>query len=166
MLIGSLSACQHGWGRCDDSAQMNADLQAALKSLPHGPSFRFIDELLSLDPGVEAVGIYRVRGDEAFLEGHFPGNPMMPGVILIEAIAQLGGVVVQTDPEHPAMSDLRLTGVRAAKILGAAVPGEVLEIRVKVDGRLGGLVQVEGQVSGSNGVLATAKVTLSGTLAG
>lgn len=145
---------------------MNADLQAALKSLPHGPSFRFIDELLSLDPGVEAVGTYRVRGDEAFLEGHFPGNPMMPGVILIEAVAQLGGVVIQTDPEHPAMADLRLTGVRAAKILGAAVPGEVLEIRVKVDGRLGGLVQVEGQVIGSNGVLSTAKVTLSGTLPG
>ena len=91
---------------------------------------------------------------------------MMPGVILIEAIAQLGGVVIQTDPEHPAMADLRLTGVRAAKILGAAVPGEVLEIRVKVDGRLGGLAQVEGQVSGSNGVLSTAKVTLSGTLPG
>ena len=145
---------------------MNADLQAALKSLPHGPSFRFIDELLSLDPGVEAVGTDRVRGDEGFLEGHFPGNPMMPGVILIEAVAQLGGVVIQTDPEHPAMADLRLTGVRAAKILGAAVPGEVLEIRVKVDGRLGGLVQVEGQVRGSNGVLSTAKVTLSGTLPG
>src|SRR5665647_1339587 len=102
---------------------MNTDLQRALLALPHGPSFRFLDELLSLSPGREACGLYRVRGDEAFLPGHFPGNPMMPGVILIEAIAQLGGVVVQTDPELPAMSDLRLTGVRAAKILGAAVPG-------------------------------------------
>lgn len=87
---------------------------------------------------------------------------MMPGVILIEAIAQLGGVVVQSDPEHAAMSDLRLTGVRAAKILGAAVPGDLLEIRTKVEGRLGGLVQVEGEVRGAAGVLATAKVTLSG----
>ncbi|MES2658993.1 MAG: 3-hydroxyacyl-ACP dehydratase FabZ family protein [Verrucomicrobiota bacterium] len=143
---------------------MNPDLQNALASLPHGPSFRFLDSLKSLAAGIEATAIYRVRGDEAFLEGHFPGNPMMPGVILIEAVAQLGGVVVQSDPQHPAMADLRLTGVRAAKILGAAVPGDLLEIRVKVEGRLGGLVQVEGDVRVGESVMASAKVTLSGTL--
>lgn len=142
---------------------MICELQTALDALPHGPSFRFVDELTSLLPGREATAVYRIKGDEAFLEGHFPGQPMMPGVILIEAIAQLGGVVVQTDPDQPAMADLRLTGVRAAKILGAAVPGEVLEIRVKVEGRLGGLVQVEGEVRAADGILATAKVTLSGT---
>ena len=142
---------------------MSPDLTAALRALPHGAAFRFIDELTSLRPGHEATGRYLVRGDEAFLAGHFPGNPMMPGVVLIEAIAQLGGVVVQTDPEIAPLSELRLTGVRAAKILGAALPGEHLEIRAKIEGRLGGLVQVEGEVSGPHGVLATAKVTLSGT---
>lgn len=91
---------------------------------------------------------------------------MMPGVILIEAIAQLGGVVIQTDTMNPAMSDVRLTGVRGAKILGAAVPGDVLEIRAKVEGRLGGLAQVEGEVRGPNGILATSKITLSGALTG
>ncbi len=144
---------------------MSSDLQAALLALPHGPSFRFVDELKSLVPGREASASYRVRGDEAFLEGHFPGRPMMPGVILIEAIAQLGGVVIQTDPEHPAMADLRLTGVRAAKILGAAVPGDVLEIRAKVEGRLGALVQVAGEVRAAGVLLGSAKVTLSGRLA-
>lgn len=143
---------------------MTPALRAALKSLPHGPSFRFLDELVSLSPGREASGIYRVRGDEAFLEGHFPGNPMMPGVILIEAIAQLGGVVVQTDPENSPMMDLRLSGVRSAKVLGAAVPGMILQIRATVEGRLGGLVQVVGEVCGPAGILATAKVTLSGTI--
>jgi 3-hydroxyacyl-[acyl-carrier-protein] dehydratase len=143
---------------------MNSELAAALASLPHGPSFRFVDELISLEPGIEARAIYQVKGDEAFLEGHFPGNPMMPGVILIEAIAQLGGVVIQTDPESPKLEDLRLTGVRAAKILGAAVPGELLQIRAKVEGRMGGLAQLEGEVTGPNGPLATARITLSGTL--
>src|SRR6478736_3507014 len=143
---------------------MSSEFHTALEALPHGPSFRFLDELTSLVPGREATAIYQVRGDEAFLEGHFPGNPMMPGVILIEAIAQLGGVVVQSDPEHAPMTDLRLTGVRAAKILGAAIPGNLLEIRAAVEGRLGWLVQIEGEARGPDGVLATAKITLSGTL--
>ncbi len=140
---------------------MHEDI-SPLDALPHGPSFRFVDRLVSIVPGKEAVGFYQVKGTEAFLEGHFPGNPMMPGVILIEAIAQLGGVVAQSDPEHAPMCDLRLTGVRAAKILGAAVPGDGLTIRVRVEGRLGGLVQVAGEVNGPSGPLASAKVTLSG----
>jgi 3-hydroxyacyl-[acyl-carrier-protein] dehydratase len=141
-----------------------ADLEIALRALPHGASFRFLDGLVSLDPGQEASALYRVRGDEAFLEGHFPGSPMMPGVILIEAIAQLGGVLAQSDSKHAVMTDLRLTGIRAAKILGAAVPGDILEIRVKLEGRLGNLVQVSGDVSGPDGLLANAKITLSGTI--
>lgn len=156
------SACHSGQLSCQVASLMTVDLQAVLHALPHGPSFRFLDELRSLVRGSEATASYLVRGDEAFLEGHFPHQPMMPGVILIEAIAQLGGVVAQTDPEIPAMSDLRLTAVRGAKIFGAAVPGDQLEIRVKLEGRLGGLVQIEGQVTGPNGLLASAKVTLSG----
>jgi len=155
-------ACQPPPGGCDALPEMNPDPQTALQALPHGPSFRFVDELTSLQPGKEATAVYRVKGGEAFLKGHFPGNPMMPGVILIEAIAQLGGVVVQTDPEHPPMADLRLTGIRAAKILGAAVPGDVLEIHAKLEGRLGGLVQIDGKVLVGEGILATAKITLSG----
>ncbi|MES2477203.1 MAG: beta-hydroxyacyl-ACP dehydratase [Verrucomicrobiota bacterium] len=143
---------------------MTFENPSPLDALPHGPSFRFVDALVSLLPGKEAEAIYQVEGTEAFLEGHFPGHPMMPGVILIEAIAQLGGVVAQSDPEHAPMRDLRLTGVRAAKILGAAVPGDGLKIRVRVEGRLGGLVQVAGEVDGPNGPLASAKVTLSGEL--
>jgi 3-hydroxyacyl-[acyl-carrier-protein] dehydratase len=88
---------------------------------------------------------------------------MMPGVVLIEAIAQLGGVVAQSDPVEPALDDMRLTAIRAAKILGAAVPGDVLEIKATVEGRLGGLIQVDGEVSIPGVLLAKAKITLSGT---
>lgn len=133
-----------------------------LAALPHGPEFRFVDSLDSLDPGKSAIGRYRVRGDEPFLAGHFPGNPLMPGVVLIEAIAQLGGVVAQSDPAIPPLENLLLTGVRGAKILGAAVPGEVLTLKAEVEGRLGGMIQVSGEVSVGDRPLATAKIMLSG----
>jgi 3-hydroxyacyl-[acyl-carrier-protein] dehydratase len=161
-LSGSAGLSDGRW-RSDHAARMNADFENALQRLPHGRSFRFVDALTSLSPGHDATAIYQVRGGEAFLEGHFPGNPMMPGVILLEAIAQLGGVVAQTDPDVPALGDLRLTGIRAAKILGAAVPGDVLEIRAKVEGRMGGLVQIDGEITVAGQTMATARVTLSGT---
>lgn len=133
-----------------------------LAALPHGPAFRFIDALDSLDPGKSATASYLVRGDEAFLDGHFPGNPLMPGVILIEAIAQLGGVVAQSDPAIRPLDGLLLTGVRGAKILGAARPGETLLLRAEVEGRLGGMIQIAGEVSVGDRPLATAKIMLSG----
>ncbi|MDB6076506.1 MAG: hypothetical protein JWO82_253 [Akkermansiaceae bacterium] len=137
-------------------------LQDALTSLPHGPGFRFIDELVELVPGKSGVARYRIRTDEPFFPGHFPGQPIFPGVILIEAIAQLGGVVAQSDPAIPPLADLLLTGVRAAKILGAALPGELLTLHAEVEGRLGPMIQISGAASIGERVLATARIMLSG----
>lgn len=135
---------------------------SALEALPHGPSFRFVDQLIALDPGKSAQGVYRLRGDEAFLEGHFPGHPIMPGVLLCEAVAQLAGVAAQSDPDIAALNNMRLTAIRAAKILGTAEPGETLTICTTISGRLGTLVQAEGSVSVGERVLLKTQVTLSG----
>jgi len=145
----------------DDSASASV-LADALDALPHGPSFRFVDDLVTLDPGKSAQGVYRLKGDEAFLEGHFPGHPIMPGVLLCEAVAQLAGVAAQSDPEIPSLSNMRLTAIRAAKILGTAEPGETLNIATTISGRLGTLVQAEGVVSVGSRVLLKTQVTLSG----
>jgi 3-hydroxyacyl-[acyl-carrier-protein] dehydratase len=138
-------------------------LDAALKSLPHGASFRFVDSLVRLEPGKSAVGVYLLRGDEDFLSGHFPGRPMLPAVIMIEAIAQMAGIALQSDPEIPPMGDLRLTAVRNVKVLGTAVPGETLEIEAGVQGRMGNLVQAAGKVRVGARVIAEGQVTLSGS---
>jgi len=95
----------------------------ALSFLPHGPEFRFLDRLLRLDPGRSGEGEYQVRGDEPFLKGHFPGQPLFPGVLLVEAAAQLAGVVAQSDPNIQPLPDLKLTALRSVKILGSARPG-------------------------------------------
>jgi len=134
----------------------------ALAALPHGPSFRFVDELVALDPGRSGAGRYRVRGDESFLSGHFPGAPIMPGVILIEAVAQLAGVVAQSDPAVPPLADLRLAAVRAAKITGTAAPGETLELTAEITGRLGPLVQATGNVTTGGRPLLSTQIVLSG----
>src|SRR5262247_187164 len=122
---------------------MDETLTNALRFLPHGPEFRFVDRLMKLDPGKSGAGEYTVRGDEPFLKGHFPGQPLFPGVLLVEAGAQLAGTVAQSDPQIPPMPGLKLTALRNVKILGTARPGEVIQVETKVKGRLGNLVQAE-----------------------
>ena len=138
-------------------------LEAALGVLPHGPEFRFLDRLLSLDPGKEAVGEYVVKGDDSFLKGHFPGDPIFPGVLLVEAAAQLAGVIAQSDPTHPPLPGLKLTALNRVKILGTARPGETLRIEASLSGRFGMLVQSEARVLVADRVVLSLSLTLAGT---
>jgi len=135
----------------------------ALRHLPHGREFRFVDRLTELEPGKHGAGEYLVRGDEAFLKGHFPGQPLVPGVILVEAVAQLAGTVAQCDPSVPPLTDLKLTAIRAAKILGTAAPGETLTLRAEITGRMGNLVQARGSVQTGDKALLQADVVLAGS---
>jgi 3-hydroxyacyl-[acyl-carrier-protein] dehydratase len=138
----------------------------ALCALPHGPEFRFVDELLALEPGVSSTGSYRLRGDEAFLRGHFPGYPLMPGVLMIEALAQLGGVILQTRPGVAPMTGLKLTAVQRFKILGSILPGDVLLIEARLDHVLGTLAQVSGTLkNGAGEVMASGSIALAGDAA-
>lgn len=141
---------------------MNADLQRALNALPHGAEFRFVDRLTGLDPGRSGAGEYTVRGDEPFLRGHFPGEPIFPGVLLAEAAAQLAGVVAQSDPQIPPLAGLKLTALRNVKILGTARPGETILLEAKIAGRLGNLIQAQATAKVGVAIILTAELTLSG----
>jgi len=141
----------------------SADLIQALSSLPHGSEFRFIDELVELIPGASATALWKLKGDEEFLRGHFPGSPLMPGVLMIEALAQLGGILIQTRPGEAPLKNMRLTAVRQIKILGSITPGQSLHLSGALQGMLDNLGQVSGEIRDDAGnVILTGAVTLAG----
>jgi 3-hydroxyacyl-[acyl-carrier-protein] dehydratase len=133
-----------------------------MHALPHGPEFRFVDLVTQLEPGVSASAEFTLKGSEEFLRGHFPGQPIFPGVLMIEALAQLAGIAAQCDPVHPALANLRLTAVRGVKILGTVGPQETMTLAVKIVGRLGNLISAEGSVHCGEQILCQGQVTLSG----
>ena len=142
--------------RCSDEAV------GLLEPLPHGPEFRFLDRLLNLDPGQSGVGEHRVRSDEPFLRGHFPGQPLFPGVLLIEAAAQLAGTVAQSDPRQIPLPGLKLTAIRGVKISGTAGPGEIIRVEARIVQRLGNLVQAQVSASVNGRTVMQGELTLAG----
>lgn len=140
----------------------NLLFQEALSSLPHGAEFRYIDRLTALTPGQSGKGEYRVRGDESFLRGHFPNKPIFPGVLMIEAGAQLAGVVAQCDPVIPKLSQLKLTAVRGIKILGTAQPDETIHLQAQIIHRLANLIQATVTALVNDQIVMRGEITLSG----
>ncbi len=137
-------------------------LELAMKSLPHGPEFRFVDRMVSLTPGKHGVGEYRVRGDEFYLRGHLPGEPILPGVLLVEAGAQVAGMVAQEDPANPTWPRMKLSALRAVKILGSAKPGDTLRIEATITGQLGSLIQAAVSAFIADTKVLSAELTLAG----
>jgi 3-hydroxyacyl-[acyl-carrier-protein] dehydratase len=97
--------------------------------LPHRPPFLFVDEVTALEPGLSARGVWRLTGEEAFFRGHFPGRPTLPGVLMVEAVAQLGAVAVLTDERFRGKLPL-FGGVDRARFRKQAGPGDELELAV------------------------------------
>lgn len=100
--------------------------------LPHQPPFRFVDAVDEVVPGASVRARYRVTGDEAFLAGHFPGNPVLPGVIQLEALAQAGAVALLTDERYAGSLPL-FGGVEAVRFRRQVKPGDELVLEVTMD---------------------------------
>lgn len=102
--------------------------------LPHREPFLFVSEIVSMEPGRHATGRWHLTGDEQFFAGHFPGRPTLPGVLMLESLAQLGGIAVLADERFSGKLPL-FAGVDRARFRRQVVPGETLELEVTV-GRL------------------------------
>lgn len=120
--------------------------------LPHRPPFLFVDRISAFEAGKGATGHWRLNGDEWFFPGHFPGRPTLPGVLMCEAIAQVGAYAVLSDPAFAGRLPL-FGGIDGARFRRQVVPGDELELVVELGrmnsraGKGSGRALVKGEVA-------------------
>ncbi len=120
--------------------------------IPHRYPFLLIDTIEELEPGVRAVGCKCVSMNEPYFQGHFPGNPVMPGVLIVEALAQVGAVAILSQPEWKGRTAY-FAGIDKARFRQKVMPGDVLTLEmtiIKIKGPVGvgkALATVNGKVA-------------------
>jgi len=108
------------------------DIQQIMDFLPHRYPFLLVDRVLEMEPGKRIVAMKNVTMNEEFFQGHFPGYPIMPGVLVIEAMAQTGAILMMSEiPDRHSKLGL-FTGIDGAKFRGGVVPGDQLRFEIDV----------------------------------
>jgi 3-hydroxyacyl-[acyl-carrier-protein] dehydratase len=112
-------------------SQTTFNIQEIHELLPHRYPFALVDRIIDFVPGITAVGIKNVSYNEQFFQGHFPGHPLMPGVLIIEAMAQVGGIVLTKLPEYTSGLFV-FTGIDNVRFRRQVVPGDQLKMTVEL----------------------------------
>jgi 3-hydroxyacyl-[acyl-carrier-protein] dehydratase len=126
-----------------------------MKFLPHRYPFLLVDRIVEIDPPQRIVGLKNVTINEQFFQGHFPGAPVMPGVLIIEAMAQVAGVMIYRDmpDDEKSRKLIYFTGIENAKFRRPVVPGDQLRIEMELVnrrstfGKMAGRALVEGKLA-------------------
>jgi 3-hydroxyacyl-[acyl-carrier-protein] dehydratase len=111
---------------------VHPDSDALVALLPHRPPFRFVDGVVSYEAGANIEACYRVTGDEPFLAGHFPGNPVFPGVLQLEALAQTGAIALLSDERYQGKLPL-FGGVEETRFRRIVRPGDEIALHVELE---------------------------------
>jgi len=106
------------------------DIMAIQNIIPHRYPFLMVDRIVEMEPNVKAVGIKNVTINEPFFQGHFPGNPIMPGVLIVEAMAQVAGVLAFSSGMQG--SSVYFMSIEKAKFRKPVVPGDQVKLEIKV----------------------------------
>jgi beta-hydroxyacyl-ACP dehydratase FabZ len=136
------------------------DTLAIQKVLPHRYPFLLVDKIVELTEGVRIVGVKQVTANEHFFQGHFPGAPVMPGVLIVEAMAQVGAVYALRRIENRESKLVLFSGIDNARFRRPVVPGDTLTITVtplRVGGRvqkMHGEAHVEGQLAAEADIMS------------
>jgi 3-hydroxyacyl-[acyl-carrier-protein] dehydratase len=140
-------------------AKTTLDINDILRILPHRFPFLMIDRVIDITPRERIVAIKNVTMNEPFFAGHFPNLPIMPGVLIVEAIAQAGGALLLTEVEDRADKLMVFTGIERARFRRPVVPGDQLRIEVEVKAWRVSAVRMEGKVFVGDKRVAEATVT-------
>ena len=123
---------------------MDRDILQIMKALPHRYPFLLVDRILKLTAD-EVVGIKNVTFNEHFFQGHFPGNPVMPGVLIIEAMAQAAGVLAFTILGEPEGCSVYLMGLDKVRFRRPVRPGDQLSLKIRTNRRRGSVFKMSGE---------------------
>lgn len=142
------------------------ELEDLLSILPHRPPFLFVDRVTELEPGKRIVAERLLRADEPQFTGHFPGRPILPGVLVTEALAQASGLLLglsekltsTAPPERPKMFFLAGNNMKYSH---PAEPGDRLELRAQADGSFAGLFRFKVEASAGRNLIASGSLTLA-----
>jgi beta-hydroxyacyl-ACP dehydratase FabZ len=144
--------------RSSEAAHWVYGITEIMKFLPHRYPFLLVDRILELDPDKRIVGLKNVTINEEFFQGHFPGAPVMPGVLIIESMAQVAGVLIYRDLPDKEKKLIYFTGIENAKFRRPVVPGDQLHVEMRILNRRNNFGKMEGRATVEGKLVAEAVV--------
>jgi 3-hydroxyacyl-[acyl-carrier-protein] dehydratase len=131
-----------------------------LERLPHRPPMRLVERIVEILPGRSARTTRVAHASDWYFDGHFPEDPVVPGIAFVELLAQTGGLAVER-PSTSGLDRLRLAAIHDFKFQAPAGPGALLEARAEIVGRMGALIKITGTVTANGILVASGSLTLA-----